>query len=140
MDHLTPVNSNTPNIIPLRLFTQKIRKLIQIFDPLIKYRKTKHSKQTNATSSLKKKPHLLHLKNVDPARRSNTESHQVPRYVKKYSLVTAKDKSTLTSDLSKPKNETTTRPKLPDLRPKTLVKTVSIVTISNYEACHLVSF
>ena len=78
--------------------------------------------------------------NVEPATRSNIESpppqppppqlphthththththkeSKIPRYGKKYPLVTTKLKPTLTSDSSKPKNETTTKPTLEERR------------------------
>ena len=63
---------------------------------------------------------MVPRENVDPATRSNIESppkeSKTPRYVKKYPLVTTKLKPTLTSDSSKPKNETTTKPTLEERR------------------------
>ena len=64
---------------------------------------------------------MVPRENVEPATRSNIESpphkeSKIPRYGKKYPLVTTKLKPTLTSDSSKPKNETTTKPTLEERR------------------------
>ena len=98
--------------------------------PLTKYTKDETpTNQNNVTSGLQNGATPRHQKNItkfvpredlDPAARINIESptqeSKIPRYVKKYPLVTSKDKPTLTSDSSKPKNETTTRSNLRERR------------------------
>ena len=144
MDHPIRMSRNTLNMIPPRLPTQRIRKVFYILDLLHKMLKDETQQTpTNQNKCNIKSLKKCHTKtpkkyyNIGSAwkcRTSNKKQHRItpppqppppppphkeskiPRYGKKYPLVTTKLKPTLTSDSSKPKNETTTKPTLEERR------------------------